>query len=94
MSILHGKAFKKEVRARCKANLIKVLERTPCQQCGHVNPVVFRKKEEGGMIIQSLELGKKNARFRLERKRSMSARAVLLEVNGMTRVDEESDDGA
>lgn len=46
MTILHGTAFKEEVRTRCKAKLIKDLERTPCRQCGQVNPVVFRKKQE------------------------------------------------
>jgi hypothetical protein len=46
MSILHGKAFREELKARRKANMIRELEQTPCRQCGQVNPLVFKKKDD------------------------------------------------
>ena len=44
VSILHGKAFLEERKARCKMNLVKELEQKPCRQCGQANPVSFQKK--------------------------------------------------
>ena len=46
VSILHGKAFLEERKARCKRNLVKELEQKPCRQCGQANPVSFQKKED------------------------------------------------
>jgi hypothetical protein len=41
MSLLHGKAFWREVMARLKEKWVKTLERRPCKRCGFDGPIFF-----------------------------------------------------
>ena len=50
VSILHGKAFMEEKKARCKMNLVRELEQNPCGKCGQVNSLSFQKKADNDSV--------------------------------------------